>query len=126
MTKKFALFSKGNAAPFFCDKKFSHVEILIDDGFQYTILNPTSIGFKYYVTVYESDSKLEEKYSENGYSVIDFSNLKTDYKFGLKFNIMTCVEFAKYIIGLRSFFVFTPFQLRKKLLKLNCEEINHG
>lgn len=123
--KKWAVFSKATVkVPFFIDKKIGHVQILLFDDYQYSMLNPSWSCFDYYITESLKGDKLEHEIAKDkDIVVLNCTNLKTEYVFSYRLTVLTCVEFAKYVLSIRNFFIFTPKQLYKKLIKLGCERV---
>lgn len=109
------LFSNGRRAPFWTKDGYGHVHILCRDEFQYYILNPAWDRFEEIILPIESDSMYERTLLDK-FTVVEFER-RYNHHFRYSLTVMTCVEVAKYIIGIRSFFVKTPFQLYKYLIK---------
>lgn len=92
-----------------------YVLFMLDDGLTWIEVNPMSnqIFLNVYKFLYEEDY-IEILKKKSGTKICD-----VDINFvGLKvapFGIFSCVELVKRIVGIHDFFIFTPYQLYKKL-----------
>lgn len=119
MERAWLIFREGkHKLRWFLKKDFGHVNCLIRDQYNWIILNPADSKLEIEVLPYSVDEDIPQRLANLGDRII----LEVEYQLTKKrpafarFSIgFTCVTLVKYYLGMRTF-VFTPFQLYKKLL----------
>lgn len=99
-------------------KGYRHCYILIEMDSKMTWLEINPMSNQTFINVYQFLKETDYiSYLKSNTNVAVCESKVEDV--GLKvapFGCFTCVEFVKRIIGLHDFFIFTPYQLYKKLM----------
>jgi hypothetical protein len=107
--KAYIIFQNSDLKVLKCLKNnFRHCDILLDNNIGIEI---TRNG----IDIVNTDKNvLFDKIKNTGIIIVEYEIIKSNYSIiGLK----TCVGICKDILGIKDFFIFTPYQLYKKLLK---------
>lgn len=101
---------------------FRHCSVIVNDGRHWASLEALSGYSELIVHDVPSDFDLPQRLREQGMVVVP-ATLRRDAKAKKPrlFSVFTCVESVKRVLGLRKFFVLTPGQLYKHLLKASAQ-----
>lgn len=99
-------------------KGFRHCFIILHDGAHWISVDPLSSQMEVIVHNVEPDFDLPAWLKERGHKVIKAPIAKEINKTA-PIMIFTCVEACKRILGVRSMFILTPWQLYKHILNKN-------
>ena len=105
---------------------FRHCYVLINDGGGWITYDP--LAHKTEIAVHrntKSGFDLPGWLKGRGLHVVQV-NLNEPPKKRLQPAVYTCVEAVKRVIGLRNWFILTPYQLYKSLIKQQLKERQHG
>jgi hypothetical protein len=123
--KVWVVFKNGEYAPKWTRRGFGHVCILSKDEYQYYMLDPAWTRFDVHILPVRAEDKFEYTLGDQ-YTVVEY-NRSDNYHFSYcSFTLMTCVEVVKYALGIKKFFIRTPYQLYKYLLKHNGVIVKGG
>lgn len=107
-------------------KGFSHVFLIINDGFNWIVLSPDTGILTIKILPYPIDKDVI--YILSGIKSMTILEVETEYDDGREKVFarfmpgFTCVSIAKYYLGLR-WLTITPYRLYKKLLKRNMAKL---
>lgn len=92
----------------FLKNGFRHCDIILENGIAIEITrSKISYGIVNINTIFD-------KIKKDSIIIIEYNIKNTEYSL---LGVRTCVGICKEIIGITDFFIFTPYQLYKKLLK---------
>lgn len=98
---------------------FGHVFLLINDGFNWTIINPTHDLMVFSILPYEPTESVIETMLDDTHTTIKLKicgNIDANTSFNI-LNPINCVTAVKYFLGIRRI-IYTPFSLYKYLIKV--------
>jgi hypothetical protein len=92
----------------FLKEGFRHCDILLENGIGIEI---TRKGLSFNIT---DKNVIFDKLKKNSIIIIEYEIKKNIYSV---IGVKTCVGICKDILGIKNFFIFTPYQLYKYLIK---------
>lgn len=92
----------------FLKNGFKHCDILLENGIGIEI---TRSKISYNIV---NKNTVFDKLKKDSIIIVEYEIKKTEYSI---IGVRTCVGICKEILGIKDFFIFTPYQLYRKLLK---------
>lgn len=92
----------------FLKNGFRHCDILLENGIGIEITR-NKISYKI-VDI----NTIFDKIKKDSIIIVEYNIKNTEYSL---LGVRTCVGICKEVLGIKDFFIFTPYQLYKKLLK---------
>lgn len=96
---------------------FRHCFMMMQQDDRWVLIDPRSNKTDVQILLHPKSFNFPRYYVEQGKTVLKIPMIATPQKIMSPFPV-SCVETLKRMIGLHAWFVFTPYQLYKKLLKL--------
>ena len=96
-------------------KGFQHVSVLIKDGYDFVLIDPAGHGIE--VKVGRVDTRdIHDLAGKEDVTVVPTRIIKHTTRYKVP-TLFSCVETAKRLLGVRSWFIMTPYQLYTHLTK---------
>jgi len=96
---------------------FRHCFMMMQQGDRWVLIDPRSNKTDVQILPHPKSFNFPRYYMEQGKTVVKIPDITVPNKIMSPFPV-SCVETLKRMIGLHSWWVMTPYQLYKKLLKL--------
>jgi len=96
-------------------KGYRHCFAFRWDGFNWILVDPMSCWLEVQVMPYGPDEDVPKKMEELGHEVL-YVRSSRENRF-LWRGVLTCITVIKHLLGLRAWYVITPYQLKKYLCK---------
>ena len=116
--KYWVLFGKSDLNLWWLKKGYRHVSLLTHDKFNWLLLSACSDRFYWSILSFKVSENVPFFFNKE-HTIVVFDQIIYHNKdaFELGINFLSCVQIAKYMLGVKKFFIFTPYQLYNYLLK---------
>lgn len=101
----------------FFKRGFRHCFMMMQQGDRWVLVDPRSNKTDVHLLQHPKSFNFPRYYTEQGKTVVKIPDINVPNKIMSPFPV-SCVETLKRMIGLHAWWVMTPYQLYKKLLKL--------